>query len=332
MPVPLSVAPLNAFLWAGCFVLVFLISFQLLNNTAKALIAASIFSFFPANLMHSIQLLKDPFYIFGVLLFLFAWVLIWAKDVKQGAVFVGFLLSMAAVGLGFHMVANIRPYLKAVWVGVAFVFCFFSLLRYPRRWWHPTALIAVILFLFITNPTESFNPKKAEIQYRQYRWSYSNWVPDRIENQLFKLSWDRERFCNGCRHSGSSIDIAVRFHSVRDVMKYIPRAMEIGFLAPFPEIWFGQGGKTGKLARLIVGGEMVVLYFLYGGMLIWFMRKGIGLRAALLTCWGMAFVLLISLVVMNLGALHRMRHIYLLPVFVYGAAGWVLLRKKVIAQ
>ena len=53
MPVPLSVAPLNAFLWAGCFVLVFLISFQLLNNTAKALIAASIFSFFPSHYIPS---------------------------------------------------------------------------------------------------------------------------------------------------------------------------------------------------------------------------------------------------------------------------------------
>jgi hypothetical protein len=103
--------------------------------------------------------------------------------------------------------------------------------------------------------------------------------------------------------------------------------LEIGFLAPFPKFWFQRARTSGRIARLIAGGEMMLLYLLYGGVLIWPIKRGVPFEWTMLFLWSVGFILLFSLVVVNLGTLHRMRHIYLLPVFIYGVGGWYLPRK-----
>ena len=329
-PVPLAAAPLNAVLWAVSFLLVFSISFLILENEGIGLTVASVFSLFPSHLMDSIQLLQDPFYVLGALMFIQSWVWTWKGAEERKDTPVRWLPCMVFAAFGFYLVVKMRLYLMFAWLGMAFLFYLATLVRYPRRWIVLTGMIVAVLTVFFNvkpakpvKPIKPAKPVKPVPIKKIYPWVYSRWVPDGIEGQLIRLARYRERFCTCCPHAGSNIDTSVRFHSVRDVVRYLPRALEIGFLSPFPRFWFQRAKTSGRLARLIVGGEMVVLYLFYGGILAWLIRKGVTFEWVMLFFWGAGFILLFSLVVVNLGTLHRMRHIYLLPVFIYGTGGWL---------
>ena len=230
-PVPLAMAPLNALIWTFSFLLVFSISGFLLGNHFGALIAALVFSFFPSNLLDSIQLLQDPFYIFGVLLFLRGWIWVWQETHRQKKNFLIVILPIICVGVGFYILVEIRFYLLMVWAGMALLFYVFSLARRPGRWVVSTLMIFAVLFVFFL-----VKPVKPVKRVIKYPWHFSWWIPDKIEFRLIKLARYRKGFCTCCPHAGSNIDTSVRFHSAKDIVRYLPRAIEIGFLAPFPNL------------------------------------------------------------------------------------------------
>ena len=329
-PVPLSMAPLNAFIWVMSFLLVLSIAYKLVGSERIALAVAFLFSFFPSNLMDSIQLLQDPFYVLGALLFILGWIWIWRlwnRCVRRSVW--NFVLPVIFVGIGYYMVVMIRFYLLTIWLGMALVFYLFSLVKNPRHWIASTLMIGMVFILFSnlkpmpvqlpkpTKPTKPLRPK--------YPWTYSKWVPDTLEFQFVKIAQYREGFCTCCPHAGSNIDTNVRFHSMNDILWYLPRTVEIGFLAPFPDFWFKKAKTSGRISRFIVGGEMILIYFLYVGIFLWIFKRRIQPEMLMLFFWSFGFILMFSLVVVNLGTLHRMRHIYLLPVFIFGVSGWGLL-------
>ena len=346
-PFPLAMAPLNAFLWVGSFWLMFSLAFSLLNKRKLALTAALLFSFFPSNLADSIQLLKDPFYIFGVLLFLQGWIGIWrlGKD-KSRQIFKALLLLISS-GIGFYIIVNIRFYLLPAWLIIACLFYIFSLIYHPQRWFVSSMVFFVVLCVFIS--LRPFNLRelskeifrKAETQTAQqheeikqmpkrkakiskYPWHYSSLIPDIIEHQLIKLSLYRKGYCTTPAKKGSNIDANIRFYSAADIIKYLPRAFSIGWLAPFPNFWFKKASIEKRVRRLATGAEMLIMYILYAGVLLTiFKSKEIGKPEMwMLILWSLFFIMPLALVVVNLGTLYRMRYIYLLPVFIYGIKGW----------
>jgi len=120
----------------------------------------------------------------------------------------------------------------------------------------------------------------------------------------------------------SLMDAWAQISSPRKLLTYLPRALAIGFLAPFPWQWFDLAGSTG-IMRLFAGLEMVLIYLLMPAMLIGMLRlvkrrDAGGLFIA-------AFILLaatsMSLVVANLGSLFRLRLQFLLPLLIVAAHG-----------
>jgi len=118
----------------------------------------------------------------------------------------------------------------------------------------------------------------------------------------------RRGFASQYPSSGSNIDADVQFSSAGDVIRYVPRALEIGLLAPFPEMWFRPGRIVGLAGRLLVGLETSLTYLLtaLACMFTWKRRR-------CLPVWMLAFAVLtgataLGLVVTNLGALYRMRY------------------------
>jgi hypothetical protein len=106
-------------------------------------------------------------------------------------------------------------------------------------------------------------------------------------------------------------DIAgdVRLNTPSDVLKFLPRAIVIGFLAPFPRMWI-ERGSYGLAGRLLSGAETLVMYFLYlaAGVCVWRNRRRsemwlLFLVAALGT-------IALGLVVVNAGALYRLRYVF----------------------
>ena len=330
-PIPLAMAPLNAFLWASGFILMFFIAKNFLS-TQKALITAGMFSLFPSHIMNSIQLLKDPFYILGTLLFINGWVWAWRK---RGLSLAGLIFAALNTAIGCYLVFKIRSYLLPAWILTGVVFYLLSIITNKKRIIPATILLTATLTVSAVTKHISVQYKfkivlgKAPAKQRRiatssivgYPWKYSNWIPDKIEHILIKLSKARYRYCTLSHQAGSNIDNSVYFHSARDVVKYIPRALEIGMLAPFPPFWLKKAKTCGRICSIVTGGEMLILYFLYIGVVLWFCKRR-RIEETGLILWGIFFILLLSLVVINLGTLYRMRHIYLLSFFIFGIGGW----------
>jgi len=130
------------------------------------------------------------------------------------------------------------------------------------------------------------------------------------------------------RYAGSAIDNEVCFSQPSDVIRYIPRALQIGLFAPFPNMWLSRGTSVGARAmRLISGGEMFAAYLLFPGIAFLLWSAG-SRRWAMLAV--LAFVLpiiiLMATAIPNVGTLYRMRYGYLGILMGMGLIGLLQLR------
>jgi hypothetical protein len=123
------------------------------------------------------------------------------------------------------------------------------------------------------------------------------------------LKWTREEFIwESLPRSGSMIDADVSFSNRADVIKYIPRALEIGYLAPFPTMWFTAGYNVGLIGRLVGGVETVLTYMIEALACVFIWRRRRHLDTWLMFLTTTIGVLALGTVVVNLGTLYRMRY------------------------
>jgi len=118
----------------------------------------------------------------------------------------------------------------------------------------------------------------------------------------------------------SNIDEDVQFNSTGDVIRYLPRAFVIGFFAPFPNMWF-EVGSFGRASRLLSGLETLAIYFLYlaAGICVWRERRNLKMWLVVLVATiGMVGL---GLVVVNAGALFRIRYAFWMMMIVLAARG-----------
>jgi hypothetical protein len=120
----------------------------------------------------------------------------------------------------------------------------------------------------------------------------------------------------------SNIDRDVQFHSGGDILRYIPRALVIGFFAPFPKMWV-RAGSFGRAGRLLSGAETLAMYFLYLaiGLSLWQDRRN--LRMWFVFLIAAVGLLALGLVVVNAGALYRIRYVFWMLLIVIAAEGLV---------
>ncbi len=110
--------------------------------------------------------------------------------------------------------------------------------------------------------------------------------------------------------------------STQKLMAYLPRALTIGFLAPFPWQWFDISGSTG-IMRALSGIEMGLIYLLLPGIVIgvWEIAKRRCLGGVFMVVFITVLAATMSLVVANLGTIFRLRLQFLLPLLIVAAAG-----------
>ena len=134
------------------------------------------------------------------------------------------------------------------------------------------------------------------------------------------LASQRKGFVSTGGHS--LMDAWAKISTPRKLITYLPRAMAIGFLAPFPWQWFDVRGSTGVM-RMFAGLEMLLIYLLLPGLCVGIWRTVAARRADgfFLVAFVFATAIPISLVVANLGTLFRLRLMYLLPLLIVAASG-----------
>jgi hypothetical protein len=129
--------------------------------------------------------------------------------------------------------------------------------------------------------------------------------------------------------AGSSIDLNYRFNSISELVKYFPRALQIGLLSPFPRDWFEKGQSTGKIGRLLAGMEMIIWYLILSGFIfVVFKDPSILKPFATVFLFSITLIILYAYVIPNVGTVFRMRQAYMMPFFLFGAYGLSLMRSN----
>jgi len=166
------------------------------------------------------------------------------------------------------------------------------------------------------------------------RWKKTGWAPDWLEDRLIKANSYRDNFLSYYAQKGSSsVDSDTVFRSMSDMVSYLPRAVQIGFLAPFPNMWFSVGHMGGKAVRYVSGFEMLIWYFLIAGFARFLVAADTPIQIKIwVTIFLVVTITPLGLLVPNLGTLHRMRHVYMTPVLVCGLIGLKTLLGRRVAK
>lgn len=153
-------------------------------------------------------------------------------------------------------------------------------------------------------------------------WYPTPWLPAAADRIVYRIALAREVFLVAYLESRTSLDVDVGFHRATQVFRYVPRALQLGLLAPFPAQWRQAGSLAWTDAsRRLVAIEMLGVYAGLVGLAVtaWRERRRPELWVVLLPC--LALLTLYTLVVPNLGALHRFRYGFLMALVGIGIAG-----------
>ncbi|HEX9780147.1 MAG TPA: hypothetical protein VGB20_02935 [bacterium] len=313
-------------------------------------LAALIVGLWPSLLLHLTQLIKDPWFIAGELAVCYAAVLlVETREDRQGRIV---RISVWVVA-GFFMASAVRGYMSEyncmIW-GLACLTLLGVSWRRRALPWRSCLAGAALLFAFGTATVwfernkasgvppipESLVMSERELEMRskgisedalpanQRIWYTSDGQPvfaerlaytrGRFSGVLVAIAHARNDFTTFFPYAGSNIDREVHFTRASDVLRYMPRALQIGLLAPFPGSWFERGRETGRLGRMLAGAETALMY----GLLL---LTGISLVRArtrpgvwMLTAFALGGMLLLGLVVANVGALYRIRYPFWLAI------------------
>jgi len=172
----------------------------------------------------------------------------------------------------------------------------------------------------VTNEKQAQTPVSTE---KQVQSIYLNAITSKISS--LRLGF-REINLAG---AGSSIDLNYRFNSISELVKYFPRALQIGLLSPFPPDWFEKGQSTGKIGRLLAGMEMIIWYLILSGFIFVVFKDPSVLKPfATVFLFSITLIILYAYVIPNIGTVFRMRQAYMMPFFLFGAYGLSLMRSN----
>ena len=126
-------------------------------------------------------------------------------------------------------------------------------------------------------------------------------------------------------------DKAKEFKNFKDVLMYLPRSVQIGFLSPFPHDWFKTGKHVGLIGRIISGAEMLIWYAVLIGFSYVLMSNIVVMYPlAPIVLVSIFIVVLLGYSVPNIGAIFRMRQGYMIPIYIYGMYGVQIIYNRLV--
>ena len=168
-------------------------------------------------------------------------------------------------------------------------------------------------------------------------WTESVLMPGVLRDAFYSLAAVRLRWASN--QGNSTIDLSFMPDSVagpngipvpqstgpdlwRDMLGYLPRAITVAFLSPFPLHWFQPGSiPSTTLMRQISGVEMLLVYVAWLGLavVVWRWRSRIELWLVLV--YGLVNIVVWTFAIPNLGTLYRVRYGPLMLLVGVGLAG-----------
>ncbi|MCA1817296.1 MAG: hypothetical protein LC746_13055 [Acidobacteria bacterium] len=332
----IAAEPLNAFLYLASLAAVFRIGSAVFGGRA-GLLAAVAFALWPSLLLHSTQLLKDPLFVAGFL----ALVLILVRLLTRTFSWAETSLTFAAGALVLTALWLTRRDWGALLVATVLIGAAALAVRQLREGRALTANIvcaALLVAAAVGVPRVMPNALKLGAT-RGVRAAADGGVLSRAGAPRVPTSGESRRgyvwsraaarvgeirrgLAEAFPNSGSDIDADVQIGDASDLLGYLPRAAAVGFFAPFPNMWLTSGQKAGAAGRRLAGIECVAMYAVEALALVGLWRGRRRLPVWLLATVAAVGVTALGLVVVNVGALYRMRYVFvaLLIIVAAGAA------------
>ena len=361
-PYPYAYELVNGLTWVGTCLVVYLLAKELSDNCNVVAIGTAIFMLMPTYFLQTTQLLKDPIYILGVaiLLFVLSRVLKGKFGWKLMCIsLVGFYfciilrpymqIPLSAVICTVFLVASfLTPKIRKQLI-VASIILLALVYTDPigLRGGHVSYTKMVVSSVSksaasVSKSAASVSKSAASVSKSAASVSKSAASvskpaasapkPAASESMLVKslnniaALFQRMRTGLYTYDAGSQLDADVVFKNWTDAALYLPRALQLGFLAPFPADWLIPSYTAGEGARLLAGAEMMVLYVILIGFVVFIFigSPSLWLRLFLLL-FTVFFVLLLAMAVPNMGSLYRMRYPFVLPIILGGVQGlWIV--------
>ncbi len=128
----------------------------------------------------------------------------------------------------------------------------------------------------------------------------------------------------------SSIDTHINFVTICDLIQYLPRALQIGLLAPFPYMWFSDvQTKSGYVMRVISSIEMSISYILLLGLVFGLIPREIKNPIFWISIiFSVSLLIFFPLLITNVGTLYRMRYFNWQIINGLGVIGWYYIFNK----
>lgn len=293
----------------------------------------AIYALLPLVLMPSLamvwgQLHKDVWAIAAVLLMLAYWSRLFvAQHLGTG-------MTLLVLGFANASLWWMRPYtLQMVLVGqlVLFVFLLMTWLKNKNH----SSLIFGVLALAVTlgawDSTQGISDDPDKPAKTCKAWVKSLPVAF-VDNKLMSLACTRDVLMQDLPNAKSNVDLDVTFTSAADVAAYAPRALQVGVLAPFPNMWFSEGtSEASSIFRAVAAFEMCVMYAALLGLCIFFIlmmknKSGLSFEQKMAICALMLFALvwveIYALASGNVGSIYRVRFPIMLLWMGLGLLGW----------
>jgi 4-amino-4-deoxy-L-arabinose transferase-like glycosyltransferase len=325
----LAAEPLNLFYYLATLTMVYFLGREIFNTRAGFL-AAAIVGLWPSFLFHSTQLIRDPLAVSCLLSLLLVLVLLINRVLKWR--------QALALGVGGALLVTVFWVARgnmwnAVVVALALTLVLLSFRMVRERKFRTGNVIGLLLIiitmLFVPSRIESttLGGHRAPATPLAIP-SASQPVPregivTRAINQI------RDRRAGFRYYSAQESDIRgdVQFTNASDIVRFLPDAVVIGFMAPFPRQWI-EVGSYGATGRLLSGAETLVMYILYVavGICLWRERRRAAMWLVFLTAT--AGMIGLGLVVVNAGALYRLRYVFWIMLIIIAAQGIYLTTRR----
>ena len=318
----LAAEPLNLFYYLAILICIYLLGREVFN-AQTGFIAAVITGLWPSFLVYSTQLLRDPLSILCLLGLIFVLVLVLSREL---AVRAGIAIGIAGALLAtlLWLARGNMWNIVLVALTITFVMCAYRMIR-EKRFMTGNALVLLLVIaaaLLVPARLESTTlpgvrppltplaiPTASQPGAREAVWI----------TVLRDLSTRRAGF-RSYKSRGSDIDPDVQFRSVDQIVRFIPRALVIGFFAPFPKMWV-EAGSFGRATRILSGVETLAMYFLYVAVALCVWKERRNRKMWLLFLVATIGMLALGLVVVNAGALFRLRYVFWILMIIIASRG-----------
>jgi hypothetical protein len=245
----LAAEPLNLIYYISILVLTYAIGTEIFARNV-GLLAAVLVAIWPSFLLHTTQLLRDPLFISALLLLIWSTILCIRRDLSLLKAAGLAATSAFAIIVILLCRTDVREILVVVLLGAAAT-CLVTQIR-EHRFHLLNILVILVIVSFAVLIPRLLPTRKSSDQLiaspptqTETISGRANTGPPFLGSFAKRVGTLRHKFIVAYPLAGSNIDTDVELNSAFDLVRYLPRAIEVGLFAPFPRMWVTPGAQSG---------------------------------------------------------------------------------------